>query len=129
VVFDRPGSGPAGFVAAGSAGAPLPRVNVTARDTPASLSVRLRTGVPAPLPANAGSFRDAGTRAVVGDVLGHGSRPLAEAADVRPVAEPGKCLLQYSQADYPDFRRAYSQADYLEFRRAARPSSFNRLNL
>ncbi|MCW2930476.1 MAG: Peptidoglycan/xylan/chitin deacetylase, PgdA/CDA1 family, partial [Actinomycetia bacterium] len=64
----RPGSGPAGFVAAGSAGAPLPRVNVTARDTPASLSVRLRTGVPAPLPANVLSlpWRAVGGRCSVG---------------------------------------------------------------
>jgi hypothetical protein len=68
VVFDRPGSGPAGFVAAGSAGAPLPRVNVTAGDTTASLSVRLRSGVPAPLPRNVLSlpWRAAGGRCSVG---------------------------------------------------------------
>jgi hypothetical protein len=68
VVFDRPATGPAGFVAAGSASAPLPRVNVTALDTPASLSVRLRTGVPAPLPANVLSlpWQAAGGRCSVG---------------------------------------------------------------
>jgi peptidoglycan/xylan/chitin deacetylase (PgdA/CDA1 family) len=49
VVFGRPDGGAAHFVGAGSAG-PLPRVNVTARDDLRSLSARLRSGVPAPIP-------------------------------------------------------------------------------
>ena len=48
--------------------ASLPRINVTARDTAASLSVRLRSGVPAPLPRNVLSLRwvAAGGRCLVG---------------------------------------------------------------
>lgn len=49
LVFGRPDGGTAHFVAAGFAG-PLPRVNVTARDRVRSLSARLRSGAPAPIP-------------------------------------------------------------------------------
>jgi Polysaccharide deacetylase len=68
VVFGRPGSGPGDFVVPGSARAPLPRVNVTSRDTTASLSVRLRSGVPAPLPRDVLSlpWQAAGGRCLVG---------------------------------------------------------------
>jgi poly-beta-1,6-N-acetyl-D-glucosamine N-deacetylase len=68
VVFGRPGSGPAGFATPGSAGAPLPRVNFIARDTAASLSVRLRSGVPAPLPRDVLSlpWQATGGRCLVG---------------------------------------------------------------
>jgi hypothetical protein len=48
LVFGRPDSGAAHFVAADSAG-PLPRVNVTSHDGVRSLSDRLRSGVPAPV--------------------------------------------------------------------------------
>jgi peptidoglycan/xylan/chitin deacetylase (PgdA/CDA1 family) len=51
LVFGRPDSGAARFVATGSAG-PLPRVNVTSHDGVRSLSNRLRSGVPAPVPQN-----------------------------------------------------------------------------
>jgi poly-beta-1,6-N-acetyl-D-glucosamine N-deacetylase len=51
-VFGRPSPGTARFVVSGSARAPLPRLNITAADSLQSLSVRLRTGVQAPPPAD-----------------------------------------------------------------------------
>jgi Polysaccharide deacetylase len=51
-VFGRPDAGAANFIAKGSAHGPLPRLNVTAKDTLRSLSVRLRTGVQSPPPSN-----------------------------------------------------------------------------
>ena len=51
-VFGRPAGGPADFVLAGSAGGPLPRVNITAAETLPRLSVDLRTGVAGPPPAD-----------------------------------------------------------------------------
>jgi poly-beta-1,6-N-acetyl-D-glucosamine N-deacetylase len=53
VVLARPASGPASFVAAAEQGrALLPRVSITARDTLAALTARLREGIPGPPPAN-----------------------------------------------------------------------------
>ena len=51
-VFGRPDGGEASFVVKGSAHGPLPRLNVTAKDTLRSLSVRLRTGVQSPPPSD-----------------------------------------------------------------------------
>jgi hypothetical protein len=94
VVFGRPGSGSAGFVAAGSAAAPLTRVNVTARDTPASLSVRLRSGVPAPLPRNVLSlpWRAAGGWCLVAD---HGIDVTAQAYALCTVVANGERWTSY----------------------------------
>ena len=49
-VFGRPAEGPADFVIRDSAAGPLPRMNITAKDTLHQMSVRLRTGVQAPPP-------------------------------------------------------------------------------
>jgi poly-beta-1,6-N-acetyl-D-glucosamine N-deacetylase len=51
-VFGRPDGGVASFIVKGSAHGPLPRLNVTAKDTLRSLSVRLRTGVQSPPPSD-----------------------------------------------------------------------------
>jgi hypothetical protein len=51
-VFGRPDAGAATFVVEGSARRPLPRLNITAKDTLRSLSVRLRTGVQSPPPSD-----------------------------------------------------------------------------
>lgn len=52
LVFGRPGSGAAHFIQADTAVGALPRVNVTSRDEPRSVSTRLRNGAPAPIPGD-----------------------------------------------------------------------------
>jgi poly-beta-1,6-N-acetyl-D-glucosamine N-deacetylase len=51
-VFGRPDGGVASFIVKGPAQGPLPRLNITAKDTLRSLSVRLRTGVQSPPPSD-----------------------------------------------------------------------------
>jgi hypothetical protein len=51
-VLGRAGGGPANFVVAGSDRGPLPRVSIASADTVRTLSLRLRTGVQAPPPAD-----------------------------------------------------------------------------
>jgi hypothetical protein len=50
IVFDRAATGPAIFVAAGSARRSLPRLDITAATTPQALAASLRTGIPSPPP-------------------------------------------------------------------------------
>jgi hypothetical protein len=52
VVFGRPTTGPATFVAAGQARQSLPRLNITAATSLSQLATSLRTGIPSPPPAN-----------------------------------------------------------------------------
>lgn len=52
VVFGRPTTGPATFVAAGKANQSLSRLNITAATTLPELATSLRTGIPSPPPAN-----------------------------------------------------------------------------
>lgn len=65
-VFGRPAGGPGDFVVPGMGATPLPRIEVTKTDTLAGLSLRLRTGVEGPPPANPLSlpWRPAGGRCV-----------------------------------------------------------------
>lgn len=51
-VFGRPADGPGNFVVPGMGATPLPRVGITKTDTLADLSLRLRTGVEGPPPAD-----------------------------------------------------------------------------
>lgn len=52
LVFARPGTGSAAFIARGPTSLPLPRTRITAADSLQTLATRLRAGIPGPAPAN-----------------------------------------------------------------------------